>query len=92
MEECGRRTSRSSAGPQGRSFEEQEALDDEYAVFVSATDAAMFRLLATAAPDVGAMGLKIGLIARHRALELDGGEECLAWLEADARRLALGKG
>lgn len=33
------------------------------------------------------MAVKIGLIARHRALELDGGEECLAWLEADARRL-----
>lgn len=88
MEECGRRTSRASAGPQGRTFEEQEALDDEYALFVSAADAAMVRLLEAPAPDVGAMAVKIGLIARHRALELDGGEECLAWLEADARRLA----
>lgn len=48
----------------------------------------MFRLLEAPAPDLEAMAVKIGLIARHRALELDGGEECLGWLEADARRLA----
>ena len=50
----------------------------------------MLRLLKVPAPDVEAMALKIGLIGRHRALEMDGGEECLAWLEADARRLCGG--
>jgi hypothetical protein len=81
---------RSAATPAWRSFEEREALNDAYGDRVSAFDSAMLRLLEAPAPDVGAMALKIGLIARHRVLELDGGEECLAWLEADARRLAVG--
>jgi hypothetical protein len=82
--------SSASAGPSGRAFEAQEALDERLGGFVNAADAAMLRLLEAPAPDVGAMAVKIGLIARHRALELDGGEECLAWLEADARRLSEG--
>lgn len=85
---CERRTSRASAGPQGRLFEEQEALDEEYAGFVEAAEAAMLRLLEAPAPDLEALAMKIGLIAKHLVWELEGGEECLVWLEADARRLA----
>jgi len=34
------------------------------------------------------VAVNVALVAEHRVWELDGGEECLAWLEADARRLA----
>jgi len=69
-------------------FEEREALEDAYGGRVSGFDAAMLRLLEAPASDFEAVGLKIGLLARHPALDLNGGEECLAWIEADARRLA----
>jgi hypothetical protein len=78
-----------AASPAWRSFEEREALEDVYGERVSAFDAAMLRLLETPAPDVGAMALKIGLIAAQRVWELDGGEECLSILRSDAERLAL---
>jgi hypothetical protein len=81
-------TSAASAGPEGRSFEEQEGLDDEYGLFVSAADSAMLRLLEAPAPDLEALVVKICLISAHLVWESDGGEDCLAWLEADARRLA----
>jgi|GEM_PF-2913565 len=84
-------TSAASAGPGGRAFDEQEALDEEYGFFVNAADAAMLRLLETPAPDLEALVVKIGLISEHAVWESDGGEERLAWLEADARRLAAGK-
>jgi hypothetical protein len=51
----------------------------------------MLRLLETPAPDLEALVVKIALIGEHLVWELDGGEECLAWLEADARRLATGR-
>lgn len=85
-------TSAASAGPEGRAFDEQEALDDEYGLFVNAADAAMLRLLETPAPDLEALVLKIGLISAHSVWENDGGEECLVWLEADVRRLAGAQG
>lgn len=89
LKACGQRTSRASAGPQGRSFEEQEALDDSYGEQVSAFDSAMLTLLQAPAPNLEGVAVKIGLIGRHRVLELDGGDDCLLWLEADVRRLAL---
>ena len=81
-------TSAASAGPGGRSFDEQEALDDEYGVFVDAADSAMLRLLEAPAPDLEALVVKISLISAHLVWENEGGEDCLVWVEADARRLA----
>jgi hypothetical protein len=91
MEKFKAASSAASAPPDGRSFEAQEALDDEFAGFVDAADAAMLRLLGTPVPDLEALAVKIALVGEHRVWELDGGEECLAWLEADARRLAAGR-
>ncbi|MGA9581763.1 MAG: hypothetical protein WBR13_07330 [Allosphingosinicella sp.] len=81
-------TSAASAGPGGRSFDEQEALDDEYGLFVNAADSAMLKLLRAPAPDLEALAMKIGLISAHSVWENEGGEDCLVWLEGDARRLA----
>ncbi|HEX6374452.1 MAG TPA: hypothetical protein VFZ91_01900 [Allosphingosinicella sp.] len=75
-------------GPGRRSFDAQEALDERFAGFVNAADSAMLRLLGTPAPDVGALAVKTALIADHQVWEISGGEDCLAWLEADARWLA----
>ncbi|HYW16281.1 MAG TPA: hypothetical protein VE891_09015 [Allosphingosinicella sp.] len=83
-------TSAASAGPGGRSFDEQEAMDDEYGQFVDVADSAMLKLLEAPAPDLEALVLKIGLISAHSVWETDGGEGCLAWIEADAQRLAAG--
>ena len=80
-------TSAASAVPIGRSFDEQEALDDQYGIFIDAADSAMIALLKAPAPDLEAVARKISLIARHLVWENEGGEECLVWLEADARRL-----
>ena len=84
----GELTSAASAGPGGRSFEAQEALDERLSRFAAAADAALLRLLAAPAPDLGALAAKIALIADRSPWELSGGEECIVWLEADARRLA----
>jgi hypothetical protein len=65
-------------------------MDDEYGLFVNAADSAMLTLLEAPAPDLEALVVKIGLISAHSVWENDGGEECLVWLEADARRLAEG--
>jgi hypothetical protein len=81
-------SSAASAPPGGRAFEEQEALDDEYGLFVNAADSAMLALLRAPAPDLAALVVKIGLISAHSVWENGGGEDCLLWLEADARRLA----
>jgi hypothetical protein len=81
-------SSAASAGPEGRSFDEQEAMDDEYGVFVNSADSAMLALLEAPAPDLEALAVKISLIGDHLVWELEGGEDCLVWLEADARRLA----
>lgn len=75
-------------GPGRRPFHEQEALDARFGEVVDAADAAMLALLEAPAPDLEALAVKISLIADHRVWELEGGEDCLVWLEADARRLA----
>ncbi|MET1111943.1 MAG: hypothetical protein ABWX67_10505 [Allosphingosinicella sp.] len=48
----------------------------------------MLALLAAPAPDLEALAMKIALISAHLVWENEGGEDCLAWLEADVRRLA----
>jgi hypothetical protein len=75
-------------GPGRRPFHEQEALDERFGEIVDAADAAMLALLEAPAPDLEALAEKISLIADHWVWELEGGEECMVWLEADARRLA----
>jgi hypothetical protein len=74
-------------GPGRRPFHEQEALDERFGEVVDAADEAMLALLEAPAPDLEALAVKISLIADHLAWELEGGEDCLLWLEADARRL-----
>jgi hypothetical protein len=81
-----------AATPAWRPFEEREALEDAYGKRDSAFDAAMLRLLETPAPDLEALVVKIALTGEHLVWEMSGGEECLEWLEADARRLGQGQG
>jgi hypothetical protein len=52
--------------------------------------AALGRVLEAAAPDLLAVGVKIGLIVRHQAWELGFGEAAFAVLEADVGRLGGG--
>jgi hypothetical protein len=78
-------------GPGRRPFDEQEALDERYGEVVDAADVAMLALLEAPAPDLEALAVKISLTADHLVWELEGGEDCLVWLEADARRLAAEK-
>jgi hypothetical protein len=75
-------------GPGRRPFDEQEALDRRFGEIVDKADSAMLALLEAPAPDLTALAEKISLIGDHLVWELDGGEECMVWLEADARRLA----
>jgi hypothetical protein len=75
-------------GPGRRPFHEQETLDERFGVVVDAADAAMMKLLEAPAPDLEAMAVKIPLIGDHLVWEMEGGEDCLVWLEADVRRLA----
>lgn len=75
-------------GPGRRPFGEQGALEGRFGEVVGAVDKAMLALLEAPAPDLEALALKISLIGDHNVWELEGGEDCLVWLEADARRLA----
>lgn len=75
-------------GPGRRPFAEQEAIERRFGEIVGAVDEAMLALLEAPAPDVEALAVKISLISDHLVWELEGGEDCLVWLEADARRLA----
>jgi len=54
----------------------------------SAKLVAIKRLLRTPAPDLLALATKIALAVDHEVATLDGGEQCLAVLKADAWRLA----
>lgn len=76
-----------AASPAGRTLEERQR-DYVYEERTEEFVAAMLRLLRAPAPDIGAVAVKIGLIARHWVWELDGAADCMLWLEADARRLA----
>lgn len=75
-------------GPGRRPFDEQEAIDRRFGEIVERVDEAMLALLEAPAPDLDALAVKISLISDHLVWELEGGEDCMAWLEADARRLA----
>jgi hypothetical protein len=75
-------------GPGRRPFAEQEALDARFGEVVEVADEAMLALLEAPSPDLEALAFKISLISDHLVWELEGGEECMVWLEADARRLA----
>lgn len=75
-------------GPGRRPFDEQEAIDRRFGEIVDRVDSAMLALLEAPAPDLEALAVKISLIADHLVWELEGGEDCMVWLEADARRLA----
>ena len=75
-------------GPGRRPFEEQEALDARFGEVVEAAEGAMLEMLEAPAPDLEALALKISLIGDHLVWEMEGGEECMVWLEADARRFA----
>jgi hypothetical protein len=88
-ERFGEASRAASAPGGGRSFETQEALDERFGELVEVAEAAMLRLLATSAPDLEALAVKIALIAEHLVWELSGGEECFEWLQADAGGLAL---
>jgi hypothetical protein len=79
-------------GPGRRPFHEQEALDERFGEVVDSADCAMLALLEAPAPDLEALAFKISLIGDHLVWELEGGEECMVWLEADARRLAAERG
>jgi hypothetical protein len=75
-------------GPGRRPFGEQAALEERFGEMVGAADEAMLALLEAPAPDLEALATKISLLGDHLVWELEGGEDCLVWLEADARRLA----
>jgi DNA-binding FrmR family transcriptional regulator len=64
--------------------------EDAYDRAVDRQIAALGRVLEAAAPDLLAVGAKIGLIARHQAWELGFGEAAFGVLEADVRRLSRG--
>jgi hypothetical protein len=57
---------------------------------LNALGPALLRLLAAPAPDLEGLAVKIETIVAHEAWSSSGGEECLADLARDARRLAGG--
>ncbi|HEX8468367.1 MAG TPA: hypothetical protein VF620_11235 [Allosphingosinicella sp.] len=76
-----------TAGPRGRSFAEQKKMDDRFGDYLVATCKAVRKLMRTPAPDLAALGVKIGLVVDERGWELLGGERFMATLKADALRL-----
>jgi hypothetical protein len=62
--------------------------DDLYDRALGRHNAALARLLRTAAPDLAAVERKLDLILRHSVFELTFGESCLEALQRDIRRLA----
>jgi hypothetical protein len=80
----------------GASAEEEAAREEVYGARLDAMYDApstllrtgLRRLLRVAAPDVGALAVKIDLMIDHEAATLTGGDACLAAIRRDARRLA----
>lgn len=85
-----RATRAATAGPGGRSFEEQWALDKRFGDYLVACNAALRRLVRTPAPDLAALAVKIALVVDEDVASLSGSERCMAALKADARRLCVG--
>lgn len=71
----------------GAPWEEQEAVERGMDACLDALYPALRRLLATPAPDLEAVLIKIALIEAHEGTTLDGGEGCLGALKRDVRRL-----
>jgi len=65
-------------------FAREETLGDRIVGF----NRALARLLAAPAPDLAALAVKIGLAADYEAVTLNGCEQCLQVMKADALRLA----
>jgi hypothetical protein len=65
-------------------FAREETLGDRIVGF----NRALARLLAAPAPDLAALAEKIGLAADYEAVTLNGCEQCLQVMKADALRLA----
>ena len=63
--------------------------DDVYDRALGRHNAAMARLLRTAAPDLAAVARKLDLILRHSVFELSFAEPSLAALQRDVRRFAV---
>lgn len=80
-----RRFERQSAG---WPFEAQERGQADYDRLVDRYEAAMLRVVALPAPNLEGLAFKTALIGDHRLWEVEGGEDGLATLEVDARRLA----
>jgi hypothetical protein len=67
----------------GEVFAREEAFGDRIVGF----NRALARLLAVPAPDLAALAAKIGFAADYEAVTLNGCEQCLQALKADAMRL-----
>jgi hypothetical protein len=74
----------------GAPDEEQEAVEREMDERLDALGPALLRLLGAPVPDLDALAVKIETIVAHEAFSVSGGEDCLADLCRDARRLARG--
>lgn len=74
----------------GRPYEEQAALDRAYDEKGDVMYDALRALLRLPAPDLHALADKLDLVVAHEVGTLTGGEDCLAALQSDARRLAGG--
>lgn len=72
----------------GLGFAAAEARQAGYDALCEAMEGALGRLLAAPAPDVAALAVKIGLVARHESVPLESCEDCLEALERDALLLA----
>lgn len=71
----------------GRSFEEQEGLDEAFSDRVVAFNRAVEHMLLVPAPDLRALAAKIACAVDEQAWELPRGEAAMARLKRDAARL-----
>ena len=76
---------RAEAGVEAVAGRDDDALYDRA---LGRHNAALARLLRTAAPDPAAVAGKLDLILRHSVFELTFGESCLPALQRDLRRFA----
>jgi hypothetical protein len=72
----------------GLAIEEVFAREEAFGDRIEGFNRALARLLAAPAPDLAALAVKIGLAADFEAVTLNGCEDCLQALKADALRLA----
>ena len=72
----------------GAPWEAQAAIEAAHGDLSDALYEALRRLLKAAAPNLAALALKLDLVVEHEVGTLTGGEQCLAALRRDARRLS----